>query len=57
MGNEIILKLENISKYFTKNEILNNINLSINRGDRIAIIGSSGAGKTTLLNILALITR
>lgn len=33
-------------------EILKNINISINKGDSIALIGSSGAGKTTLANIM-----
>lgn len=33
--------------------ILNDINLSINRGEKIAIIGPSGSGKTTLLNVIA----
>lgn len=32
---------------------LNNINFSLNSGDRLALIGHNGAGKTTLLNVLA----
>ena len=31
---------------------LNNINLIINKGDRIGIIGKSGSGKTTLIDLL-----
>jgi len=34
------------------NEILNNINIKINKGDKIALVGSSGAGKTTFANLL-----
>lgn len=32
---------------------LNNINFSLNSGDRLALVGHNGAGKTTLLNVLA----
>lgn len=49
--------LLNISHKYDNNLILSNINLTINSGDFIAIIGDSGSGKTTLLNIiLGLIT-
>lgn len=52
-----ILQLENIKKvYRTKNietEALTDINLSVEEGEFIAIMGESGAGKTTLLNIIA----
>lgn len=48
----MLLSLENISKSFSQNLILNQINLNINAGDRIGLIGSNGAGKTTLLNII-----
>ncbi len=34
-------------------EILKNINLTVDSGERISIIGTSGSGKTTLLNLLA----
>ena len=38
--------------YDNKNEILKDINLEVNEGDKIAIIGRTGSGKTTLANIL-----
>ena len=53
-----LLQLKNVSKKFgigTPDEVtaLGNINLCINTGNFITIIGSNGAGKTTLLNIIA----
>lgn len=54
-----LLKIENLSKTFTAAEnkvvALNSINLSIEKGEIIAIVGPSGSGKSTLLNILGLL--
>ena len=44
-----MLKIENISKSFGKLKVLKNINLEVNKGDRVVIIGPSGSGKSTLL--------
>ena len=48
------LELKNLSFTFEnkKESVLNNLNLTIKKGDTIGIIGSSGSGKSTLLNIL-----
>jgi putative ABC transport system ATP-binding protein len=56
--NNSLLKLKKISKVFSKGTVdqvraLNKIDLDVNSGDYITIIGSNGAGKTTLLNIIA----
>lgn len=52
-----ILSLKNISKSYMqdgqKSEILADINLEVEEGEFIAILGFSGSGKTTLMNILA----
>lgn len=54
-----LLKLENITKIYKTNveeiKILDNISMSISKGDLISIQGKSGSGKTTLLNILGLL--
>lgn len=47
-----MIQIKDMSKMYGKKEILANINLEINSGDFIAIMGKSGSGKTTLLNIL-----
>ncbi len=55
--NNVLLSLENVSKSFkTKNKttnVIDNISFDINKGDFIAIVGTSGCGKTTLLNIIS----
>lgn len=52
-GNEPIVNLSNISKSFADKEVLKNIDLQVNPGDFIAIVGKSGCGKSTLLRIIA----
>lgn len=44
-----ILTAEHIKKSFGKNTILKDINLTVEKGDVISILGPSGTGKTTLL--------
>lgn len=47
-----LLNVENLKKSFGKNEILKNISFSLEKGEVLAIIGSSGSGKTTMLRCL-----
>lgn len=57
--NEVILEVKNIAKQYKQGkqiiDILNDINLSINQGELISIIGSSGSGKSTLMHLIGLL--
>ncbi len=47
------IELKDVSfSYEKSNEVLENISLTINKGERVAIVGGSGSGKTTLVNLL-----
>lgn len=48
-----LLTLENISKSYTERMLFHHINLGINEGDKIGVIGINGTGKSTLLKIIA----
>lgn len=48
----MLVSIENIYKVFNGNELLKDINLTINDTDRIGLVGVNGCGKTTLLSIL-----
>jgi len=47
------LLLENITKSFGEKVLFDDINLSISKGDKIALIAKNGSGKTTLLKVIA----
>ncbi|MDD4238712.1 MAG: ABC-F family ATP-binding cassette domain-containing protein [Desulfotomaculaceae bacterium] len=49
----ILLSAENISKSYSEKMLLSKLNLGINEGDKIGLIGINGTGKTTLLKIIA----
>lgn len=54
-NSEIILRAQNIHKYFGDHEVLKGVDLSARRHDVISIIGSSGSGKSTFLRCLNLL--
>lgn len=47
-----VLSLNNVSKYYNGEVVLENITFSVNKNDKIAIVGDNGVGKTTLLKII-----
>ena len=48
-----LLKIENVSfSYDSKKQILKNINITVNEGEMLSIVGKNGAGKTTLSNLV-----
>ena len=50
----LILEIKNLShSYGATNQIIKNINLEIEKSDRVAILGPSGCGKSTLLRLIA----
>lgn len=58
-SNNIILQAKGISKTFTDGnkqiKVLDSVDLTVNSGEMLAIIGASGSGKSTLLHILGLL--
>ena len=52
---EIMLEVKNLAKFFDATKVLKDINLTVNKGDVIAIIGPSGSGKSTFLRCLNLL--
>lgn len=47
-----ILKVNNVTKFYGKQKVLNGVDLSINQGEIIGLVGPNGAGKTTLMKII-----
>ena len=48
----MIIEAKNITKKFMKEYVLDHIDLTINQGDRVALMGPNGAGKTTLVRAI-----
>ena len=57
MGDEVILKGENIKKKIGDYEILKGVSLEVKKGEFLSIVGASGSGKSSLLYILGLLDK
>lgn len=55
MSDNVIIKVEHLSKDFGKNSVLKDIDFTVSHGDIISIIGASGSGKSTLLRCINLL--
>ncbi|MDA3838003.1 MAG: ABC-F family ATP-binding cassette domain-containing protein [Candidatus Delongbacteria bacterium] len=51
-GNEVI-KVKDISRSYGTNEVFSNVNFTVYRGERLAVVGYNGAGKSTLFRLLS----
>lgn len=52
---DTLISIKNLHKYFGKNEVLNGIDLDIEKGQVVVIIGPSGSGKSTFLRTMNLL--
>ena len=52
-GKNVIIKLDNVVKYYDDNQVVKNLNLNIYEGEFLTLLGPSGCGKTTTLRMIA----
>ena len=50
---KIVLELKNVTRSYGDNTVLDNIDLIVERGEKICLVGHNGAGKSTLMHVLA----
>ena len=52
MSNDIKLEIRNMTKKYKNGDGVENINLSVKKGELVTLLGPSGCGKTTILRII-----
>ena len=50
---KIVMELRGLTKSYDSHTVLNNIDLTVEKGERVALVGHNGAGKSTLMSVLA----
>ena len=55
--NKTPLEVSGLTKSFGRARVLNGLNLCINSGEVLSVLGSNGSGKTTLINIISMLTK
>ena len=53
--NDIAIKIENLTKVFSGNYVVDNLNLEVRKGELFGLVGPDGAGKTTVMRLLTAI--
>ena len=56
-SNEVMIKIESLTKSFGRIKALDDLNLEIKRGELLGIIGPNGAGKTTAIRMACCILK
>ncbi len=54
-SDDVLIEIRNVTKNYKSKRVLKGVNLTINEGEHVAILGANGAGKTTLTEIIATI--
>jgi len=52
VSDEVVIRIEDMNKWYGQFHVLKDINLTVNRGERIVICGPSGSGKSTLIRCI-----
>ena len=49
---ESVLEIKNVSKYYGKNKVVDNVSFSVEKGHILGFLGPNGAGKTTTIKMI-----
>lgn len=49
---ESVLEIKNVSKYYGKNKVVDNVSFSVEKGQILGFLGPNGAGKTTTIKMI-----
>ena len=52
VGREVVVKIENLQKYFGRNHVLKGVSMEVHKGEVVVLIGPSGSGKSTFLRCI-----